>query len=604
MSVVLQINKSLYPLLIKPLYDLLEKQKNNWLIIKIIKLFDKILRLEPRMIKKLVDPYTKMLRSTSAKSIEFELLSSIIRHFQEHKSLYSLACENLKSFINHTDANLRSLGLSCLKSMLSNNENMLSDYKDYLIESLKKADLPTKRQILEIFHLFVKKDLLEDIVCELLQYLEDSPARQVDEKLKENVIETILKVCKKDNFIHIEDFEWLLFEVLGKLMRKVMNVNLAKELSATLMTLILRVEDLKSCIQKFCINTLMGFDEIAVEQQSFSEIQVNIQGRTQKKQEISAKEIIFQTLVFLAGEYTEECRIPSEIFSLLEFFNNEKLLFLYSNSFHLIKVSVFKLSVALSALLVDSPQEKMKGSLEKIQSLHVKGLENDYILGALTKILAFSLGLLQKMLKINQGAIFNHSSSNFLMNFFFSAISLDLKALLLISSEDLEKKLLESSTPQNLKKLAELKDLFSNELRPVHAEAQKYIVVPEGLELSAPIQIDEKELVLVNETKKEWDLEEKPKEKTRIKKKKEEKKEFEETKPTDSEIKEETNIERILAEEVENNENMEEKKEQKIKKEYKLNVEDYLPPGVTLDQTKEVKDVKTKKKKEKTKADL
>lgn len=147
MSVVLQINSKLYPLLIKPLYDLLEKQKNNWLIIKIIKLFDRILRFEPRMIKKLVEPYTKMLRGTTAKSIEFELLSTIIRHFQEHKQIYSLACENLKSFINHTDSNLRSLGLACLKSMLHNNKEMLADYKDYLLESLKKADFPTKKQI-------------------------------------------------------------------------------------------------------------------------------------------------------------------------------------------------------------------------------------------------------------------------------------------------------------------------------------------------------------------------------------------------------------------------------------------------------------------------
>ena len=34
---------------------------------------------------------------------------------------------------------------------------------------------------------------------------------------------------------------------------------------------------------------------------------------------------------------------------------------------------------------------------------------------------------------------------------------------------------------ENLRKLAELRRLYSNELRPVHPEAQKFIKFPEGL---------------------------------------------------------------------------------------------------------------------------
>ena len=354
MSSVFSINTKLHPLFIKPLYEMMEKFKNNWLIIKAIKLLDKMMRLEPRLIKKLVEPYQKMLKSTSAKSIEFELLSSIIKHFKEHTALYNQACENLKSFINHTDANLRSLGLSCLKSMLNNNKNVVGEYKDYLLESLKKADFPTKKQILEIFHTFVQKDLLEEVVSELLLYLEETPGKILDEALKEALIETILKLCKKDNFQHIEDFEWLLFEVFGKLMRRVSSIPLAKELSSSLLAVILRVEELRVCVQKFCVNTLMGFDEIASENQTFSEIKISIQGRN-RRLDISAKEIIFQTLVFLAGEYAHNCKIPAEFFGLLDFLDNEKLLYLYGNSYNLI---------GLCGILVDAPIEKLKCNLE------------------------------------------------------------------------------------------------------------------------------------------------------------------------------------------------------------------------------------------------
>ena len=596
----------------------MEKYKNNWLIIKIIKLLDKMMRLEPRLIKKLVDPYQKMLKSTTAKSIEFELLSTIIKHFKDHPSLYNQACENLKSFINHTDANLRSLGLSCLKSMLNNNKTIISEYKDYLLESLKKADFPTKKQILEIFHTFVQKDLLEDIVSELLQYLEESPIKPLDETLKEALIDTILKLCKKDNFIHIEDFEWLLFEVFGKLMRRVSNLALAKELSSNLLSLILRVEELKSCVQKFCVNTLMGFDEIATENQTFSEVKISIQGRS-KRLDLSAKEVIFQTLVFLAGEYAYNCRIPAEFFQLLEFFDNEKLLYIYGNSYNLIKDASFKIAVGLCGLLTDSNNDKLKGSLEKID-IKIGNLAqelplNNLILSALVRILGYLISLNQKLMKLNHSNIYDSGSSNVLMGFLFSVIGLDFKALISQENSIVEQGFIEKITMENLKKIADFRDLFANELKPVHPEAQKFVTVPEGFKLNDGLEIDVKELEMIALMKKEFEIDDTTKElkgKTSKKTKKNKEKEKNDEKTEEiliNKLEENEKLECIKQEEEaetnnqkNNDENNDDNKatEIKPKKEYKLNVEDYLPPGVDLSMIKKEENVeettKTKKK--------
>lgn len=107
MNNVFRVKPQLFPLFIKPLFLLLEKQKNNWLSIKILKLFDKMIELEPRLLKKMSEPLNRMLRQTTAKSIEFELISIIIHHFREFNELYALACDNLKNFINHSDANCK-----------------------------------------------------------------------------------------------------------------------------------------------------------------------------------------------------------------------------------------------------------------------------------------------------------------------------------------------------------------------------------------------------------------------------------------------------------------------------------------------------------------
>ncbi len=56
---------------------------------------------EPRLAKKLLEPFGKLLSSTNSKSLEYELIIAIIKYFKEYKNLYDEAAEKLKGFINH-----------------------------------------------------------------------------------------------------------------------------------------------------------------------------------------------------------------------------------------------------------------------------------------------------------------------------------------------------------------------------------------------------------------------------------------------------------------------------------------------------------------------
>ena len=102
---VFRLRPTLFPLFLKPLTLIIEKNKNNWLCIKVLKLFDVLMELEPRLIKKMHDFMSKMLTITIAKSIEFELISLAIHHYREFEGFFGQAKECLKNFINHTDAN-------------------------------------------------------------------------------------------------------------------------------------------------------------------------------------------------------------------------------------------------------------------------------------------------------------------------------------------------------------------------------------------------------------------------------------------------------------------------------------------------------------------
>lgn len=65
-----------------------------------------MIKLEPRLVKKLQEIYSNLLTTTSSKALEYELLNSIIEFFKEDAGLYELACDKLKIFIEHDDANL------------------------------------------------------------------------------------------------------------------------------------------------------------------------------------------------------------------------------------------------------------------------------------------------------------------------------------------------------------------------------------------------------------------------------------------------------------------------------------------------------------------
>lgn len=65
-----------------------------------------MIKLEPRLVKKLQEPYSSILATTKSKALEYELLNSIIEFFHEDTGLYEIACDKLKVFIEHDDPNL------------------------------------------------------------------------------------------------------------------------------------------------------------------------------------------------------------------------------------------------------------------------------------------------------------------------------------------------------------------------------------------------------------------------------------------------------------------------------------------------------------------
>lgn len=61
------------------LFELLVDGGNNWMAIKLIKLFATLTPLEPRLVRKLLPPLTNMIRTTPAMSLLYECINGIIQ---------------------------------------------------------------------------------------------------------------------------------------------------------------------------------------------------------------------------------------------------------------------------------------------------------------------------------------------------------------------------------------------------------------------------------------------------------------------------------------------------------------------------------------------
>lgn len=102
---------------------------------------------------------------------------------------------------------------------------------------------------------------------------------------------------------------------------------------------------------------------------------------------------------------------------------------------------------------------------EKLEVLEINQ-NNDLKMMAMAKILSYLMSINEKLIQFNSSNTYDSETSNFLMNLFFSTISLDFYSILKNKGKDCSNVF----NMENLKKLANLKILIENDFVPIHQE--------------------------------------------------------------------------------------------------------------------------------------
>jgi hypothetical protein len=200
--------KLLIPL-IPVFFHLLKEIKNNWLLIKLLKIIEHLTRVENRLWTKLIASgvLKNLLESVSAKSVQIELTRFIVKlcDFEDEASISSIemAITLLKDFINSTDLNIQYLGIRMAGDLLERSPTTTIPMQ-VLMGSIDAEDSSIRRASLRACGFIVKtNDEATHFIQQLLAAYAKNESKQT---IKSDISNAILSVP----FQLIKDTEWYL----------------------------------------------------------------------------------------------------------------------------------------------------------------------------------------------------------------------------------------------------------------------------------------------------------------------------------------------------------------------------------------------------------
>ncbi|KIW01744.1 uncharacterized protein PV09_06920 [Verruconis gallopava] len=251
------------------LFDLLVEGQNNWMAIKIIKLFATLTPIEPRLIKKLLPPLTNIMKTTPAMSLLYECIHGIVQGgilesvegTAEGDELARLCVGKLRSMLTvEGDPNLKYVALLVFQRIVTSHPYLVSLHQDVILQCIDDPDISIRMRALDLAVGMVNADNLQLIVDRLVAQLLHAPfaraeddasydrgfhggvepradsddedagesLRGQEERVDEavalpedyriNAIRSILRICSQDTYANVSDFEWYI-EVLVKLVK-------------------------------------------------------------------------------------------------------------------------------------------------------------------------------------------------------------------------------------------------------------------------------------------------------------------------------------------------------------------------------------------------
>ncbi|XP_046814545.1 AP-3 complex subunit delta-1 isoform X2 [Vespa crabro] len=202
-------------------FKLMTTSTNNWMLIKIIKLFSTITLIEPKMGRRLTQPLIDLISSTSAMSLLYECINTVIAvlisissGMPNHSDSIQLCVQKLRILIEDSDQNLKYLGLLAMSKILRTHPKSVQAHKDLIMQCLDDKDESIRLRALDLLYGMVSKKNLMEIVKKLMVHMDKAEGTTYRDEL----LSKIIQICSQNNYQFITYFEWYI-SVLVELTR-------------------------------------------------------------------------------------------------------------------------------------------------------------------------------------------------------------------------------------------------------------------------------------------------------------------------------------------------------------------------------------------------
>lgn len=264
-------NPKNYLSLAPQLFKLLTTSSNNWMLIKIIKLFAALTPYEPRLTKKLLPPITTLIQTTPAMSLLYECIHTVIAggmlattgsgsNAESANMLAATCVTKLRTFLEDPDQNLKYIGLLALTKILPSHPHLVAEHKDIILKCIDDPDISIRMRTLDLIVGMANKKNLTEIVKRLISHLLPinenevttssslnngaATAALMDPTYRADIIRRIIFICSQNSYANVTNFEWYL-AVLSDL-TNIAGVNVGESLMQQFMDVGVRVKSARS----------------------------------------------------------------------------------------------------------------------------------------------------------------------------------------------------------------------------------------------------------------------------------------------------------------------------------------------------------------------
>lgn len=223
-NVICEISKkspSIFINYVPKFFTILEETKNNWLIIRILKLFQSLSKVEPRMKKKILPTIIELMNSTKASSLIYECINCIVSgnmlssDSKKDKETATLCMQHIMTFyFDKPDSNLIFVGLIALVNIIKIFPSLIHKVKgvsQMIKDCITDRDIIIKSKALEVFHYLVNENNIAEVIRVLLEQLlpqTSTPSEIIPESLKLDITLKILSIASQDDYQNIPSFRW------------------------------------------------------------------------------------------------------------------------------------------------------------------------------------------------------------------------------------------------------------------------------------------------------------------------------------------------------------------------------------------------------------